>query len=116
MKDRFIASSPSAGCGREGEIANGRFGAFRFAKPGLGRLAGLEKVDRPLGVTSRQRTLNQTGRRRSAFPIPEITLQILGGMQIFTCAITDFRAYSCSENCTWLVSIHWGYRTQVESG
>jgi hypothetical protein len=38
--------------GRLGEVANGGFGAFRFAKPELGQMTGLEKADRPLGARS----------------------------------------------------------------
>jgi len=40
------------GCGREGEVANGRFGAFQFAESGFGGLAGLEKRDRRVWVVS----------------------------------------------------------------
>ena len=36
--------------GRLGEVANGLFQEFQFAAPRLGRLAGLEKADRPRGV------------------------------------------------------------------
>lgn len=32
----FMAKTSPAGNGREGEIVNGRFGAFQFAEPGLG--------------------------------------------------------------------------------
>ena len=50
VKDCFAQIFPTSVPGRLGEVANGSFGAFRFAKPGLTRMTGLEEADRPLGV------------------------------------------------------------------